>query len=73
MCSGKGFCNYDESPPQCVCYDKADTSPGCYGVGTQYELNIDYPMKDHSIDPNSGMKHASIFNSIFSAILLFML
>lgn len=41
MCSGQGICNHGLDQPRCECYDESDTSPGCYGIGIQYDVDID--------------------------------
>ena len=63
MCSGQGICNHELDPPQCECYDEDDTSPGCYGVGVEYELDdgsdFVYPNRpvDHIIFGDNAAHH----------------
>jgi len=32
LCSGRGECDYTQSPPRCSCFDREDTSPHCNGT-----------------------------------------
>jgi hypothetical protein len=37
MCSGRGECDYTQSPPRCSCFNRDDTSPHCNGTSS-YEF-----------------------------------
>eukprot|EP00986_Skeletonema_menzelii_P018567 scaffold26658_cov153-Skeletonema_menzelii.AAC.2 len=38
LCSGRGECDYTQSPPRCSCFNREDTSPHCNGTST-YEFS----------------------------------
>ncbi len=54
MCSGKGVCDHNKSPPKCTCDDENDTSRGCYGVGVDFEsddgFDFNYPNPNRPIE-----------------------
>lgn len=85
-CSGKGECDYLRQDPECVCFDPADKSPGCYGSlwtemptssPTQnYEFHepTSSPSPRNPIDNSIGGPNTNTSGSfIFSHMLFWML
>lgn len=70
LCSGKGICNFQTS--KCDCFDKEDTSPGCYGKNyvnrpiTSNFVDIrDYEtIRTHSTNGQASFKPYSLLYSL---------